>query len=191
MRKPILRMLTSIDGFIADPGGDLRFGSHWSEEIQRFYVDTFDARAASSTVEPSTRSTCCTGKRLPRPESAPAAEQRPTPKSGTQPRELPKFIASNTRKGITGNTTVLRGAELVEQVATLKGRWRRSAPHVRPSFARDPLSRGARGRVQPAWSAAVSRERGRFERWALRRCRCGLDAHRGIAHESAGARVCR
>jgi hypothetical protein len=27
-------MLTSIDGFIADPGGDLRFGSHWSEEMQ-------------------------------------------------------------------------------------------------------------------------------------------------------------
>jgi hypothetical protein len=42
MRRLILRMLTSIDGFIADPDGDLRFGSHWTVEMQRFYVETFD-----------------------------------------------------------------------------------------------------------------------------------------------------
>jgi hypothetical protein len=43
MRELILPMLTSIDGFIADPKGDLRFGPHWSEQLQRFYAETFAA----------------------------------------------------------------------------------------------------------------------------------------------------
>jgi hypothetical protein len=149
MRKPILRMLTSIDGFIADPGGDLRFGSHWSDEIH------------GSTSIPSTPG-------RPRLRSNRLREVRAVPGSGCRDRKARRRRNSDRRRnqarnqgsraaevhrlehaeGHHRNTTVLRGAELVEQVATLKGRWRRSAPHVRPSFARDPLSRGARGRVQ-------------------------------------------
>jgi dihydrofolate reductase len=34
--------VTSIDGLIAYAGGDLKFGQ-WSEELQRFYVESFNA----------------------------------------------------------------------------------------------------------------------------------------------------
>jgi hypothetical protein len=34
VRNSSFAWLTSIDGFIADADGDLRFGAHWSEQVQ-------------------------------------------------------------------------------------------------------------------------------------------------------------
>jgi hypothetical protein len=40
VRKLVLRMPTSLDGFIAEAGSDVGFGS-WSEELQPFYANSF------------------------------------------------------------------------------------------------------------------------------------------------------
>jgi dihydrofolate reductase len=123
MRKLVLRMLISIDGFIADAGGDLRFGSHWSEDMQRFYVETFDAagglvygRVVYEKYVPYWEAVAETGKHYGG-EAATGAEVD----YATRVRDLPKYVASNALDGVTGNTTVVRGADLVEQVAALKG----------------------------------------------------------------------
>ncbi len=50
MRQLTLRMLTSIDGFIADPAGDLKF-ARWSDEMQQQYLETFVA-AGGAGVRP-------------------------------------------------------------------------------------------------------------------------------------------
>ena len=36
MRRLILHMLISMDGYIADPDGSNNFGIHWEEQQQRF-----------------------------------------------------------------------------------------------------------------------------------------------------------
>jgi dihydrofolate reductase len=122
MRKLVLRMLTSIDGLIADPGGDLRFGLHWSEDMQRFYVETFDAagglvygRVVYEKYVPYWEAVAETGKHYGG-EAATDAEVE----YATRVRDLPKYVASNTLDGVTGNTTVVRGVDLVKQVAALK-----------------------------------------------------------------------
>lgn len=124
MRKLILRMLTSIDGLIADPGGDLRFGSHWSEDMQRFYVESFNAaggliygRVVYEKYVPYWEALAATGK-----HAGGGATTDAEVTYATRVRELPKYVASNTLNGVTGNTTILRGAELVEQVAALRNR---------------------------------------------------------------------
>src|ERR1035441_10007527 len=41
MRKLVLHMITSIDGFIADRHGNVNPETQWDEEVQRFYLDLF------------------------------------------------------------------------------------------------------------------------------------------------------
>jgi dihydrofolate reductase len=42
MRKLILHMIISTDGFISTQDGNVNPAAHWSEEIQRHYTDLFD-----------------------------------------------------------------------------------------------------------------------------------------------------
>ena len=122
MRKLILRMLTSIDGFIADPRGDLSFESHWSEDMQRFYVETFNAadgliygRGVYEKYVPHWEGVAATGKHAGNGAATDAEVAY-----ASRVRDLPKYVASNTLTGVTGNTAILRGPELVERVAGLK-----------------------------------------------------------------------
>ena len=103
MRKLILRMLLTIDGFIADPGGDLRFG-HWSEEMQQFYVETFDAaggliygRAVYEKYVPYWVGVADTGK-----HAGGGAATEAEVAYATRVRELPKYVASNTLNDVNG-----------------------------------------------------------------------------------------
>lgn len=120
VRKLILRMLTSIDGFIADPKGDLRFGSHWSEQMQQFYAETFAAagglvygRTVYEKYVPYWESVAATGRH---PHST-ATDAEVT--YAKRVRELPKYVASTTLAGAAANTTVLR-PDPAGQVAELK-----------------------------------------------------------------------
>ncbi len=120
VRKLILRMLTSIVGFIADPKGDLRFGSHWSEEMQQFYADTFAAaggliygRTVYEKYVPYWENVAATGRH---PNgSATNAEV----KYATQVRQLPKYVASTTMTENPVNTAVL-GQNPAERITDLK-----------------------------------------------------------------------
>lgn len=109
MRKLILRMLTSMDGFIADPKGDLRFGPHWSEELQNFYADAFAGagglvygRTVYEKYVPYWSGVADAGQHPNSP--ATAAEVR----YATSVRDLPKYVASTSLPDQQGNTTVLR-----------------------------------------------------------------------------------
>jgi dihydrofolate reductase len=42
MRKLILHLIISTDGFISTEAGDVNPAAHWSEEIQEHYTDLFD-----------------------------------------------------------------------------------------------------------------------------------------------------
>ena len=42
MRKLILHMIISTDGFVSTEDGNVNPAAHWSEEIQRHYTDLFD-----------------------------------------------------------------------------------------------------------------------------------------------------
>jgi dihydrofolate reductase len=123
-RRVILRMLTSIDGFIADPAGDLGFGSRWSEELQRFYAESFSAadglvygRVVYERYVPYWEVVAGTGSH-PDGEVATEAEMA----YATLVRELPKYVVSDTLTAVQGNATILRRADLVEEIAALRSR---------------------------------------------------------------------
>ena len=122
MRKLILRMLTSIDGFIADTGGDLRFGAHWSEELQWQYVESFEraggliyGRSVYEKYVTYWVSVAETGK-----HAGGGAATEAEVRYATRVRDLPKYVASNSLTSVTGNTVILGGDGLVERVADLK-----------------------------------------------------------------------
>jgi dihydrofolate reductase len=121
-RRVILRMLTSIDGFIADPGGDLGFGSRWSEDLQQFYAESFSAadglvygRVVYERCVPYWEVVAGTGRHA-HGEVATEAEVA----YATLVRELPKYVASDTLNGVQGNATILRRADLVKEIAALR-----------------------------------------------------------------------
>ncbi|MFI6320188.1 dihydrofolate reductase family protein [Nonomuraea sp. NPDC050556] len=120
MRKLILRMLTSMDGFIADPKGDLRFGPHWSEDLQTYYADAFAeagglvfGRTVYEKYVPYWTGVADAGRHPSGP--ATAAEVR----YATSVRDLPKYAVSTGLPDPAGNTTVLR-EDPAARIADLK-----------------------------------------------------------------------
>jgi len=114
-------MLTSIDGFIADADGDLRFGPHWSEEIQQFYVESFNAaggliygRGIYEKYVPYWEGVAATGR-----HAGGGATTDAEVTYAARVSELPKYVASTTLKDADGSTTILRG-DLAQQVTDLK-----------------------------------------------------------------------
>lgn len=112
-------MLTSVDGFIADPDGDLRFG-HWSAELQRLYAEMLTAagglvfgRTVYEKYVPYWEGVATAGRH----PGSPATEAEVT--FATQVKDLPKYVASTTLADPAGNTTVLRH-DPARQIADLK-----------------------------------------------------------------------
>jgi dihydrofolate reductase len=119
VRKLILRMLVSTDAYIADLKGDLRFGPHWSERLQKSYAETFSA--AGGLVFGRT----VFGKYVPYWEGVAVSGRHPNSPAtaaevayATQVRKLPKFVASRTLPE-AGNATVLR-EDVAASIAALK-----------------------------------------------------------------------
>lgn len=113
-------MLSSVDGFIADPNGDLRFGPHWSEELQAMYAQDFTAAGGlvfGGTVYrkyvPYWEGVAINGRH----PHGPATDSEVT--FATCIKNLPKYVASTTLPEADANTTVL-GPDPVRHIAELK-----------------------------------------------------------------------
>jgi dihydrofolate reductase len=113
-------MLSSVDGFIADPNGDLRFGPHWSEDLQALHAQ--DLAAAGGLVFGAT----VYQKYVPywegvatdgRHPHSPATDTEVT--FATRVKKLPKYVASTNLPETGANTTVLRH-DPVRHIAELK-----------------------------------------------------------------------
>lgn len=120
MRKLVLRMLCSVDGFIADMNGDLRFGPHWSEDLQRFYAETLAAagglvfgRTVYQKYVPYWEKVATTGRH----GNGPATDVEVSFATGVK--NLPKYVASRTLTGVPGGTTLL-GHDPAADLAELK-----------------------------------------------------------------------
>jgi dihydrofolate reductase len=117
MRKLVLHMITSIDGFISDPDDNVNPEAQWDEEMQAFYLDLFTR--ASGVVF---------GRRLyeqyigrwSRVASEEIAAETDLELRWTQRlMEMDKFIVSNTLTHLDGNTEVL-GGDVAAELTRLK-----------------------------------------------------------------------
>jgi dihydrofolate reductase len=120
VRKLVLRMLSSVDGFIADSNGDMRFGPHWSEELQKLYARDFTAagglifgRTVYQQYVPYWTAVADHGRH----PDGPATDAEVV--YARQVRDLPRYVASTTLSTVAGNTTVLFD-DPVRQIAELK-----------------------------------------------------------------------
>lgn len=112
-------MLVSTDGHIADLKGDLRFGPHWSEQLQKSYAETFAAlgglifgRTVFEKYVPYWESVAVNGRHPHSPATAAEVAY------ATQVKNLPKFVASRTLTE-AADVTVLRG-DVAASIATIK-----------------------------------------------------------------------
>lgn len=117
MRKLILHMITSIDGFIADEEDNVNPATQWDEEMQSFYLETF--KAADITVF---------GRRLYEQyvgHWAQVAAGAIPPENDIERRwaqrlmAMKKVVLSTTLEDLTGNTTVLDG-DIGAAIAAMK-----------------------------------------------------------------------
>lgn len=118
MRKLILHMITSIDGFTADTEDNVNPEAQWDEEMQQSYLDLFSsagavvfgrrlyqqyvghwARVASGELAPETDLELRWTKRL---------------------MEMQKFVVSTTLHDLGDNTTVI-ASDVADELANLKG----------------------------------------------------------------------
>jgi dihydrofolate reductase len=117
MRKLILHMITSIDGFIADRNDNVNPEAQWDEEMQQFYLDLF-----------TTAGGAIFGRRLyeqyvghwSRVASGEIAAETDLELRWTKRLvEMDKFVVSTTLRNLNGNTTVI-GGEVADELAGLK-----------------------------------------------------------------------
>lgn len=120
MRKLILHMLISVDGFIADTEGSNHFGSHWDEGLQRFNLDLFNTAGAlvygRGVYEKyvSYWESVAVGQRT-------ANETETEIAFAERLSDMPKFVVSDTLEEVAGNTQILRG-DIPARIAELKSR---------------------------------------------------------------------
>jgi dihydrofolate reductase len=121
MRKLILHMMTTVDGFIADPEGRLGGGwTNWDEEMRQFYIQLF---ATSDTI--------MYGRGIFEemvPGWAAIADGSSTPGTtvtdsdlafANRLGEMTKIVVSTTLDHVDGNAILIRD-NITEQITKLK-----------------------------------------------------------------------
>lgn len=117
MRKLILHMITSIDGFISDRNGAVNPATQWDEEVRQFYLDLFTAADGAVFGR-------CLYQQYVGHWDRVAAGQIPAETDlelrwAQRLRDMNKFVLSRTLENVGGNTIVL-GSDIAEKLATLK-----------------------------------------------------------------------
>lgn len=117
MRKLVLHMIMSIDGFIADHDGAVNPQTQWDEEMQRFYIDMFTQAEAAIFGRRLYEQYVLHWDRVATGELPPETE--PELQWTKRLRAMPKYVISNTSPHLAANTRVT-GGDIKRKLTELK-----------------------------------------------------------------------
>lgn len=117
MKKLILHMIMSIDGFISDGRGQVNPAAQWDEEMQQFYLDVFTR--AGAVVYGRGIFEQYFGHWVKVATGAIAAGTDVELRWTRRLAAMPKYVLSKKLTEVSGNASILRG-NIVEEFTRLK-----------------------------------------------------------------------